>query len=76
MVDLKTFRDSSHGYLVNDSCMFGVKILQIIPMQTPTEYLHPMDKISHEFSWKIENFSKLDKNICHEKKFTAGDYLW
>ncbi|KAK8960908.1 hypothetical protein KSP40_PGU005673 [Platanthera guangdongensis] len=42
-------------------------------MRTPTECLHPMVKISHEFSWKIENFSKLDDKICHQKKFTAGD---
>ncbi|KAK8960344.1 hypothetical protein KSP40_PGU002866 [Platanthera guangdongensis] len=76
MIDLKMFRDSSNGYLMNDSCMFGVKILQIVPMQTPTECLYPMEKINHEFSWKIENFSKLDTKISHEKKFTAGGNLW
>ncbi|KAK8946631.1 hypothetical protein KSP39_PZI007429 [Platanthera zijinensis] len=76
MIDLKSFRDSSNGYLMKDSCMFGVKILQIVPMQTPTECFYPMEKISHEFSWKIENFSKLDKKIRYTKKFTTGDYLW
>ncbi|KAK8960385.1 hypothetical protein KSP40_PGU004296 [Platanthera guangdongensis] len=76
MIDLKMFTDSSNGYLMNDSCMFGVKIIKIIPMQTPTECLYPVEKINHEFSWKIENFSKLDTKISHEKKFTAGDNLW
>ncbi|KAK8946691.1 hypothetical protein KSP39_PZI006774 [Platanthera zijinensis] len=76
MIDLKTFRDSSNGYLVKDSCMFGVKILQMVPIQTPTECMHPVEKVSHDYSWKIENFSKLDKKTSHEKKFTAGDYLW
>ncbi|KAK8960280.1 hypothetical protein KSP40_PGU019835 [Platanthera guangdongensis] len=76
MIDLKTFRDSSNGYLVKDSCMFGVKIFQMVPIQTPTECMHPVEKVSHDYSWKIENFSKLDKKTSHEKKFTAGDYLW
>lgn len=76
MIGLKTFKDTSNGYLVKDSCMFGVKILQIVPIQTPTECMHPVEKVSHDYTWKIENFSKLDKKISHEKKFTAGDYLW
>ncbi|KAK8943861.1 hypothetical protein KSP40_PGU002420 [Platanthera guangdongensis] len=76
MIDMKTFIDSSNGYLLKDSCMFGVKILKIVPMRARTECLHLMEKISHEFSWKIENFSKLDKKFYLKKKFTAGDYLW
>ncbi|KAG0503086.1 hypothetical protein HPP92_003158 [Vanilla planifolia] len=75
-LDLKTFKDSEKGYLVNDSCVLGVKILHVVPIQTPTECLHPVEKVNHEYTWKIENFSKLDKKAVHEKKFTAGDYLW
>ncbi|PKA48616.1 Ubiquitin carboxyl-terminal hydrolase 13 [Apostasia shenzhenica] len=74
--DLSEFRSSSKGYLVKDCCMFGVKILQVVPIKTITECLHPVEKITHEFSWKIENFSSLDKKISHEKHFTAGQYLW
>lgn len=75
-IDLKTFKSSSNGYLVNESCMFGVKILQVVPIKTNTECFQPVEKISHEYAWKIENFSKLDKKSSHEKKFTAGNYLW
>ncbi|KAK8960741.1 hypothetical protein KSP40_PGU022838 [Platanthera guangdongensis] len=76
MIDLKTFKDSSNGYFMKDSCMFSVKILQFVLVQTPTECVHPMELVSHEYSWKIENFSKLDKKSSHDKKFTTGDYLW
>ncbi|KAK8946689.1 hypothetical protein KSP39_PZI006776 [Platanthera zijinensis] len=76
MIDLKTFKDSSNGYLMKDSCMFGVKIFQCVLIQTPTECMYLMEKVSHEYSWKIETFSKLDKKSSHVKKFTAGDYLW
>ncbi|KAG0496713.1 hypothetical protein HPP92_001404 [Vanilla planifolia] len=75
-VDNKTFKDSSKGYVVKDSCMFGVKIFHVVPIQTATECLHPVEKIKHEYTWKIENFSKLDKKTSHEKKFTGGDYIW
>ncbi|KAL0927911.1 hypothetical protein M5K25_002134 [Dendrobium thyrsiflorum] len=76
LIDLKSFKESSNGYLPNESCMFGVKIFQVIPIQTNTECLQPVEKISHEHTWRIENFSKIDKKKSHERKFTAGDYLW
>ncbi|XP_028553486.1 ubiquitin carboxyl-terminal hydrolase 12 isoform X2 [Dendrobium catenatum] len=76
LIDLKGFKDSSNGYLLNENCMFGVKIFQVVPIQTNTECLQPVEKISHEYTWKIENFSKIDKKKSHERKFTAGDYLW
>ncbi|KAK8960578.1 hypothetical protein KSP40_PGU008257 [Platanthera guangdongensis] len=76
MIDLKTFKDPLNGYLVKNTCMFSVKILQHVFIQTPIECVRPMELVSHEYSWKIENFSKMDNKTCHYKKFTAGDYLW
>ncbi|PKA61745.1 Ubiquitin carboxyl-terminal hydrolase 13 [Apostasia shenzhenica] len=74
-MDLKVFRNPSKGYLVNNSCMFGVKILQVTPIKTTTECLHPVKEITHEYSCKIDSFSKLDKTTSTDKKFTAGDYI-
>ncbi|KAK8946697.1 hypothetical protein KSP39_PZI006778 [Platanthera zijinensis] len=76
MIDLKMFKDSSNGWLVKDSCMFGVKLFQIVCIHKCIESVILWENVSNEYSWKIENFSKLDKKARHGKIFTAGDYLW
>lgn len=47
-IDLKKFKNSCKGYLINDVCMFGVKILHIVPIKTPIECLNPVEKVTSD----------------------------
>ncbi|KAB5526898.1 hypothetical protein DKX38_020745 [Salix brachista] len=73
---LKTFKDSSKGYLVKDCCVFGAEVFVIKP-SGKREVLSMLKKPANGFStWKIQYFSKLDKNSNLYKTFTAGGRSW
>ena len=73
---LKTFEDSSKGYLVKDCCVFGAEVFVIKP-SGKREVLSMLKKPANGFStWKIQYFSKLDKNSTLYKTFTAGGRSW
>ncbi|KAJ6722656.1 TRAF-LIKE FAMILY PROTEIN [Salix koriyanagi] len=76
ILPLETFRDSSEGYLVKDCCVFGAEVFVIKPTGK-REVLSMLKKPANGFStWKIPNFSKLDKNSILCKAFTAGGRSW
>lgn len=75
----KAFNDPSNGYLVDDSCVFGAEVF--ICKETSkgkSESLNMIkEAITYKHTWKIENFSKLDKVCCHDSKtFYGGDHKW
>ncbi|KAJ6320619.1 hypothetical protein OIU78_015913 [Salix suchowensis] len=73
---LQTFRDSSKGYLVNDSCVFGAEVFVIRPTGK-REILSMVQKPANGSSTlKFEHFSKLDKNSPSSKVLTAGGRSW
>ncbi|XP_011012207.1 PREDICTED: uncharacterized protein LOC105116508 [Populus euphratica] len=67
----ETLNDASNGYLVKDCCVFGAEIFVIEPTGK-WELLSMVKKPANgSLTWKIEDFSKLDKSSYLSKAFTA-----
>ncbi|XP_048137890.1 uncharacterized protein LOC115756270 [Rhodamnia argentea] len=72
---LKTFINPSNGYLVDDTCVFGVEVFVAKSLglgECLTLKASP-ESFSHE--WKMSNFSTL-VNDCYSEVFTAGNHNW
>ncbi|KAK3404312.1 hypothetical protein EUGRSUZ_K00617 [Eucalyptus grandis] len=72
---LKTFIDPSNGYLVDDTCFFGVEVFVVKNLgqgECLTLKANP-NSVSHE--WQISNFSSLVDDYFSEI-FTAGKFKW
>ncbi|KAI6668057.1 hypothetical protein NL676_036598, partial [Syzygium grande] len=69
---LATFTDPSNGYLIDDTCVFGVEIL-IIKNSGLGECFTPIEGTSCTHEWNVSKFSTLaDESYCSES-FFAGD---
>ncbi|KAJ6872503.1 hypothetical protein NC651_031582 [Populus alba x Populus x berolinensis] len=76
LLSLETFNDASNGYLFNDGCVFGAEIFVIKPTGKG-ELLSMVKKPANgSLTWKIEDFSKLDKSSYLSKAFTARGRSW
>ncbi|KAF8039381.1 hypothetical protein BT93_B1803 [Corymbia citriodora subsp. variegata] len=77
-IPLKTLNDARSGYLVDDTCVLGVEVS--ITWETSTgqgeNLLMIKDAISQKHVWKVDNFSKLDKEFYDSKVFIAGNQKW
>ncbi|XP_019055283.1 PREDICTED: ubiquitin carboxyl-terminal hydrolase 12-like [Nelumbo nucifera] len=75
LIDLQTFKDPSNGYLVNDTCCFGVEVFickeRNIRKGERLSLISPSD--FPNCTWKIENFSKLEEEFYHSDEFCAAD---
>nr|DAD45305.1 TPA_asm: hypothetical protein HUJ06_003535 [Nelumbo nucifera] len=78
LIDLQTFKDPSNGYLVNDTCCFGVEVFickeRNIRKGERLSLISPSD--FPNCTWKIENFSKLEEEFYHSDEFCAADRKW
>ncbi|KAJ4958025.1 hypothetical protein NE237_025136 [Protea cynaroides] len=77
-ISLKSFMDASNGYLIGDTCVFGAEVFVCKERSTGKGECLTMikDTIATKHIWRIENFSKLDKE-CHDSKiFIIGDQQW
>lgn len=76
LLSLETFNDASKGYLFNDGCVFGAEIFVIKPTGKG-ELLSMVKKPANgSLTWKIRDFSKLDRKSYLSKAFTAGGRSW
>ncbi|KAF3441256.1 hypothetical protein FNV43_RR15169 [Rhamnella rubrinervis] len=78
-LSLKTFKDSSNGYLFHDSCVFGVEIFVINSTgnwETLSLIKYPENgTVTCEF--EIENFSKLDEyRFIYSDVFNVEGVNW
>ncbi|KAL3742683.1 hypothetical protein ACJRO7_018064 [Eucalyptus globulus] len=75
-LSLETFEEPSNGYLMGDTCIFGAEVL-VIKSTGKWESL-TMIKVppNKTFTWKIQNFSKLDKSSYHSDAITIGESKW
>ncbi|XP_075644038.1 MATH domain and coiled-coil domain-containing protein At3g58370-like [Castanea sativa] len=72
---LDTFNDISHGYLVNDCCLFGVEVF-VHKHSAKLECVSITKKPDNcTLTWKIENFSALDEE-SYSQEFTVADSQW
>ncbi|KAL5725616.1 hypothetical protein ACHQM5_008743 [Ranunculus cassubicifolius] len=69
------FNDPSKGYLVEDTCMFGVEIFSIVSVAKGNCLSGNQNPLPFTYTWKIESFSKL-VNKSYSDTFTAGGHKW
>ncbi|XP_030513451.2 ubiquitin C-terminal hydrolase 12-like [Rhodamnia argentea] len=72
---LKTFINPSNGYLVDDTCVFGVEVFVVksLGLGECLSLEACPQPVSHK--WKISNFSTLG-NDRYSDVFTAGNHNW
>ncbi|PIA57555.1 hypothetical protein AQUCO_00600338v1 [Aquilegia coerulea] len=70
---LKVFNDPLHGYLNDDTCMFGAEVF--VTNSTTQGQCLSMLKLK-PYRWIIENFSNYDDKPYFSDKFTTGSYDW
>lgn len=81
LISLETFSAATNGYLVDDSCVFGVEVYKVKNTgngETVKKFEDPMEVT---FDWKICEFSqickeKLNDEILDSEVFTAGENKW
>ncbi|KAM6563866.1 hypothetical protein CsatB_023864 [Cannabis sativa] len=74
-IDLKTFNDSSNGFLVNGSCAFGAEIF-VVKNTIKGECLTMIeDPIKCTNTWKIGDFSAITQDRHASQPFFGGDYI-
>ncbi|XP_048137891.1 uncharacterized protein LOC125315863 [Rhodamnia argentea] len=74
-IPLATFIDPSNGYLIDDTCVFGVEVL-VIKNSGLGECFTPKEGTSYTHKWKISRFSSLKQESCWSKPFLAGNQKW
>ncbi|KAL5539701.1 hypothetical protein UlMin_044565 [Ulmus minor] len=75
-IDLETFYDPSNGYLVNDSCTFGVEVFIVKSTFTAERLSMIRSPMSCNYSWKFDFFSKRTQDLYESDLFAGGDYKW
>ncbi|XP_038874970.1 uncharacterized protein LOC120067490 [Benincasa hispida] len=77
LVSLDTFNDTSNGLLVDDCCAFGVDVIVMKSYDGNNEILSLIKQLkNYKYTWKINNFSQLSKNVYESDPFTVDNYTW
>ncbi|KAI6672625.1 hypothetical protein NL676_000531, partial [Syzygium grande] len=72
---LKIFADPSNGYLVDDTCVFGVEVF-VIKSSGVGECVRMLkESASYTHEWKISRLSDLWSDYCSDV-FTVGVHRW
>ncbi|KAI3440956.1 uncharacterized protein J3R85_002993 [Psidium guajava] len=72
---LKTFINPSNGYLVDDTCVFGVEVFVVKSLGLGECLTLKASPKSVRHEWKMANFSTLVHD-CYSEAFTAGNHNW
>lgn len=76
LIPLDEFTDASHGYLIDDTCVFGAEVFVL--KETRISKGESVSRIqlprTNKHVWKVENFSKLDAKCYDSEPFTFGTY--
>ncbi|KAH7522734.1 hypothetical protein FEM48_Zijuj07G0169900 [Ziziphus jujuba var. spinosa] len=76
LLSLERFKDPSCGYLVNDSCEFGVDVV-VMNYTGNWESISLVKKPRNgTFTWKIDNFSNLNQATYFSKVFNVEGINW
>lgn len=77
-VPLKTFNDASTGYLVDDTCIFGVEVFVCKERSKGKAECLSMvkDPITYKHTWKIGNYWMIDEEYQDSTIFNAGEQKW
>ncbi|XP_059462004.1 uncharacterized protein LOC132190998 [Corylus avellana] len=72
----ETLNDLSNGYLVDDTCVFGVEVF-VIKATGKGESLSMINKPQKNyFTWKIDKFADLKDEVSYSEQFTVEGRKW
>uniref|UniRef100_A0A2N9H9T9 MATH domain-containing protein n=1 Tax=Fagus sylvatica TaxID=28930 RepID=A0A2N9H9T9_FAGSY len=75
-LSLDSFNCHCNGYLVNDCCVFGAEVF-VHERSGKREFLSMIkDPPNGVMTWKLENFSALNKAAYYSQVFAIGDLKW
>ncbi|KAM7470516.1 hypothetical protein LguiA_008699 [Lonicera macranthoides] len=77
LLPLDSFKNTSNGYLFEDSCVFGAEVL-VIQYSGLGQCLE-MTKLTTNFNsytWKIEKISSIKEEFVESEKFKIGELQW
>ncbi|XP_061369394.1 uncharacterized protein LOC133312234 [Gastrolobium bilobum] len=75
-IDLDTFKDPSNGYLIDDTCAFGVEVFVVRTMNKGDRLSMIHGPVTHSHSWKFNNFSIASSDIYESELLVWGNYKW
>ncbi|KAK7284674.1 hypothetical protein RJT34_19424 [Clitoria ternatea] len=75
-ISIDTFNNPSNGYLIDDTCVFGVDVFVIKTMNKGDclSMIHGPVTLYH--SWKFNNFSSATLDKYESESFLGGNYKW
>lgn len=78
LISHEALTDASNGYLVDDKCVFGAEVFVCKERSTGKGECLSMikDAVAGKYTWKKENFSKLDSECYESNTFNAGNHKW
>lgn len=75
-IDLKAFNNPSNGYLVNDTCSFGVEVF-VVKNTSKAERLSMIkNPAKFKYAWMFDSFSTKTLEHYESDFFVGGDYIW
>ncbi|XP_027942224.1 uncharacterized protein LOC114195958 isoform X2 [Vigna unguiculata] len=75
-IDRSTFYDSSNGYLMDDTCVFGVEVF-VVKSTNRGDCLSMFEgPIPCSYTWKFTNFSSAKLDKYESETFVGGNYKW
>jgi hypothetical protein len=68
--------DSSNGYLIDDTCVFGVEVLFIKGILKGESLSMISEPQRNFFTWKIDNYTALKDKVYFSEQFTVEGRTW
>ncbi|KAF5814147.1 putative ubiquitinyl hydrolase 1 [Helianthus annuus] len=78
LIPLESFVESKNGYLLNDSCVFGVEVIAV-PEFTQVDRCLLMTRppaIMNTYTWTINKFSTVTEDVLYSEVFKVGKVKW
>ncbi|KAI7756137.1 hypothetical protein M8C21_003455, partial [Ambrosia artemisiifolia] len=78
LISLESFMESKNGYLLNDSCVFGVEVIAV-PEFTQVDRCLLMTKppvTMNSHTWTINKFSAVTDDVLYSAVFKVGKVKW
>ena len=77
-IQLSTFNDARHGFLLGDTCVLGAEVYVSGERSRGEGEVLSMAKEppTGKYTWKIVNFSKLDEKPKKSPIFWTGNHQW
>ncbi|KAB5516026.1 hypothetical protein DKX38_026674 [Salix brachista] len=72
MLSLSIFNKASNGYLIGDSCVFGVEVFVIKNEGKGEHFSMIKDPSDGTFTWEVQKFSELTKEFYCSRVYLAG----